>query len=129
MKRSALSERQQAQTASALRSQADEPSWMRITPGGCVLELALIPNARRNEWAGTHDGALRLRLLAPPVDGAANQALLRWLADEFGVRLSQVELISGPTSRRKRIALTCTPAQRDQWLANLPPSLSSTTPG
>jgi uncharacterized protein (TIGR00251 family) len=96
------------------------PGWLRVTTTGVVLELALLPNARRNEWAGLHDGALRLRLLAPPVDGAANQALMRWLADQFGIRLSQVELVSGTTSRRKRVELTCTPEQWRHWLSMLP---------
>jgi uncharacterized protein (TIGR00251 family) len=100
-----------------------DPAWLRLTPDGCVLELALLPNARCNAWAGLHDGALRLRLLAPPVDGAANHALMRWLADEFGVRLSQVALLSGATSRRKRVAVQCTPAQRQHWLGTLPPEV------
>jgi uncharacterized protein (TIGR00251 family) len=100
------------------------PGWLRVTATGVVLELALLPNARRNEWAGLHDGALRLRLLAPPVDGAANQALMRWLADQFAVRLSQVELVSGAASRRKRVALTCTPQQWRHWLSRLPEASS-----
>jgi uncharacterized protein len=116
-----------AKPGQAATSPATEslPDWLRVTSTGVVLELALLPNARRNEWAGLHDGALRLRLLAPPVDGAANQALMRWLADQFGVRLSQVELVSGTLSRRKRVALTCTPEQWRHWLSMLPNSASS----
>ncbi|MEY2688072.1 MAG: hypothetical protein RL375_2270 [Pseudomonadota bacterium] len=98
---------------------AASPGWLRRTAVGGVVDLAVIPNARRNEWAGLHDGALRLRLAAPPVDGAANQALLRWLAKDAGLRLADVELVSGQSARRKRVALTCEPAVLARWQASV----------
>jgi uncharacterized protein (TIGR00251 family) len=84
-----------------------------------VLDLAVIPNARRSEWAGLHDGALRLRLAAPPVDGAANQALLRWLARDLGVRQADLELISGQSTRRKRVAVTIDASALKLWHAGV----------
>jgi uncharacterized protein len=51
------------------------------------------------------DGTLRVRLAAPPVDGAANTALLRFLADALNLPRSRLEISSGATSRRKRIAI------------------------
>lgn len=69
------------------------------------LDVSVSPNAKKTEVVGWHDGALRIRLQAPPVDGAANDALRRWLADQIGIPLNQVELIRGATSRRKQIAL------------------------
>ncbi|MFM2065506.1 MAG: hypothetical protein RLZZ584_415 [Pseudomonadota bacterium] len=99
------------------------PGWLRVNDSGATLDLALVPNARRNEWAGLHDGALRLRLAAPPVDGAANAALLRWLADTIGLRLSELELVAGATSRRKRVALHCTHDALRRWVDGLPPEL------
>jgi uncharacterized protein (TIGR00251 family) len=63
------------------------------------------PGARKTEWVGVHGDAIRLKLSAPPVDGKANQALLRFLADSFDVPLRQVELKSGESSRRKRVLI------------------------
>lgn len=94
---------------------APAPSWLRRTDVGAVIDLAVIPNAKRSEWAGLHDGALRLRLAAPPVDGAANQALLRWLAKDVGLRVTDLELISGQSARRKRVALACEPGLLAAW--------------
>jgi uncharacterized protein (TIGR00251 family) len=93
--------------------------WLRLTTEGGVLDLAVIPNARRSEWAGLHDGALRLRLAAPPVDGAANQALLRWLAKDLGVRQADLELISGHSTRRKRVAVTIAASALKLWHAGV----------
>lgn len=98
---------------------AESPSWLRRTAVGAVIDLAVIPNAKRSEWAGLHDGALRLRLAAPPVDGAANQAVLRWLAKDVGLRVADIELISGHSARRKRVALSCEPAVLAVWQASV----------
>jgi uncharacterized protein (TIGR00251 family) len=98
---------------------AVSPSWLRRTAVGAVIDLAVIPSAKRSEWAGLHDGALRLRLAAPPVDGAANQAVLRWLAKDVGLRVADLELISGQSARRKRVALACEPAQLATWQASV----------
>jgi hypothetical protein len=54
---------------------------------------------------GLHGDTLRVRLSAPPVDGAANEALLRFLAEELSVRRSAVQLISGATSRSKLVSV------------------------
>ena len=70
-----------------------------------VLSCYLQPRASRNEITGEHDGALRIRITAAPVDGKANEALLRFLASEFAVPLKQVQLESGDSSRRKRIRI------------------------
>ena len=57
---------------------------LRVAAGGVVLDLSVVPGAKRTELVGLHDGALRLRLAAPPVDGKANDALSAWLAAERG---------------------------------------------
>jgi uncharacterized protein (TIGR00251 family) len=59
------------------------------------------PRASKDEFAGIHQGALRVRLRAPPVDGAANEALVRFLADELGISRRQVRIISGLGARSK----------------------------
>jgi uncharacterized protein (TIGR00251 family) len=63
------------------------------------------PGARRSEVAGVHGDALKVRLAAPAVEGKANDALLRFLADAFGVPLRQVALLRGETARRKLVRI------------------------
>ena len=70
-------------------------------PDGAVLDVRVIPRAARTEIAGTRGGALLVRLNAPPVDGAANDELLAFLARMLGVPKSQ--LISGGRARAKRV--------------------------
>ena len=57
------------------------------------------PRASRSEVVGTHGAALKVRLLAPPVDGAANDALVALLAQELGVPRRDVRIVQGATSR------------------------------
>lgn len=59
------------------------------------------PRASRNEFAGVQNGVLRVRLQAPPVEGAANEALIAFLADELGVARREVRIVSGFGSRNK----------------------------
>jgi uncharacterized protein (TIGR00251 family) len=65
------------------------------------INVRVQPRASSNEIVGYRDGILRVRLQAPPVDGAANEALVRFLADEFGVSRRQVRIVSGSGSRNK----------------------------
>jgi uncharacterized protein (TIGR00251 family) len=64
------------------------------------------PRASRNELAGRHGDALKVRLAAPPVDGAANEALVRFLAERLDVPRSAVRLQAGATARTKVLAVT-----------------------
>jgi len=66
-----------------------------------TLTVRIQPRASKNEVLRLENGSLKIRLTAPPVDGAANEALVRFLADRFGVAKSQVEIVSGHTSRDK----------------------------
>ncbi|MBU0753147.1 MAG: YggU family protein [Gammaproteobacteria bacterium] len=78
-------------------------SWLVATPDGVVLRLHVQPGARRTEVVGRHGEALKIRLAAPPVDGKANACLLAFLAERLGVAKSQVLLVSGESSRAKRV--------------------------
>ena len=69
---------------------------------GTTIDLYVQPRAARSEIIGLHDAALRLRITAPPVDGAANAEVIAFLAKELGVSKTRVELISGHRGRRKR---------------------------
>jgi uncharacterized protein (TIGR00251 family) len=78
-------------------------SWIAAARDGVVLTLHIQPGAKRTEIVGLHGEALKIRLAAPPVDGKANAALLAFIAERLGVAKSQVELVSGETSRAKRV--------------------------
>jgi uncharacterized protein (TIGR00251 family) len=72
-------------------------------PDGAILDIKVIPRAGRTQLAGTRDGALLVRLAAPPVEGAANTELLAWLARRLDVPKRQIALISGERNRAKRV--------------------------
>ena len=74
---------------------------IRDRADGARIAVRVQPRARRSELAGVHGGALRVRLMAPPVDGAANDALTTFLAERFGVPRRAVTIVSGHTSRDK----------------------------
>ena len=83
----------------------DERGWCHANAEGVVLDLYVQPTAKVTEAMGEHDGALKVRLHAPPVDGRANEALLLWLAQRLNMTRRQIVLKSGQSSRRKRIQL------------------------
>lgn len=71
--------------------------------GGCVLSLKVIPRSSRNQIVGVEQGYLKIKLQAPPMDGAANVALLTFLADFFKEPKRSLSIISGQQSRHKRV--------------------------
>lgn len=71
--------------------------------GRLKFRVRVVPRASRSELVGEHDGALRVRIAAPPVDGAANDELVRLLARTFGVTRNAVEITSGQTSKLKTV--------------------------
>lgn len=74
--------------------------------GRLTFTVRVVPRASRSEIVGEHDGALRVRLAAPPVDGAANEELVKLLARAFKVPRSAVEIVSGLASKSKRVSVT-----------------------
>lgn len=79
--------------------------WVRAHAGGIRLIVHAQPRASRTEIAGLHGGALKIRLAAPPADGAANRELVTLLADRLGCAKSAVEIERGAGSRTKHIAV------------------------
>ncbi|HWV58005.1 MAG TPA: DUF167 domain-containing protein [Longimicrobiales bacterium] len=69
------------------------------------LRVRVQPRASRTEIAGEHDGALRVRLTSPPVEGAANRQLVELLADTFRIPKSAVRVVSGESGRSKLVEL------------------------
>lgn len=71
-----------------------------------ILNIHIQPRASRDELVGPHGDRLKVRITAPPVDGKANEHLIRFLAKCFAVAKSQVTLLSGESGRDKRISIT-----------------------
>ncbi|HTP98105.1 MAG TPA: DUF167 family protein [Casimicrobiaceae bacterium] len=92
-----------------------ELPWLREEDGALVLTLHAQPGASRTEVAGTHGDALKVRLAAPAIEGRANAALVRFLAEAFAVPQRQVAIVRGEISRRKVVRVTA-PARRPEWL-------------
>ena len=70
-----------------------------------IFTVKVVPRASKSEIGGELDGALKVRIASPPVDGAANAELIKLLAKTFGVSKSDVEIISGQTSKTKQIKI------------------------
>lgn len=79
------------------------PGWYRSSKDCITLTLHVQPGAKQTSVAGLHGEALKIRLAAPPIEGRANEALLRFIADFFKVALRDVELKQGGQSRHKRV--------------------------
>lgn len=77
----------------------------RSTAGPTMLTFNVQPRAKRTEVVGWHGDAIKIRLTAPPVDGAANTALIQFLADTLRVPRHNVTLVAGTTARRKRVSV------------------------
>src|ERR1700748_1005951 len=96
-----------------------ESSCLSVHGNDVLLQLSVMPNARRTEVDGLHDGALRVRLAAPPIDGRANEALIAWLARSLGVAKRDVDVLRGESSRRKQVAIAVSRDVAAAWLAAL----------
>lgn len=79
---------------------------LRDTDGGMTLRVRVQPRASRDALGGERDGALVVRLTAPPVEGAANEALARFLGKALGVAPSAVRVVSGVSSRNKVVSVS-----------------------
>jgi uncharacterized protein (TIGR00251 family) len=71
--------------------------------GILTFQVRVVPRASRSEIVGEHDGALRVRIAAPPVDGAANEELVRLLSRALGLSRSAIEISAGHASRLKTV--------------------------
>jgi len=77
------------------------PTYLRAQSDGVLLSVKLQPRASANEIVGAMGNELRIKVTAPPVDSAANEALVRFLAEKLDCARSCVELVRGQTSRHK----------------------------
>ena len=81
---------------------------LRETATGVEIAIRVVPRARKTEIAGRRGDALVVRLAAPPVEGAANTALVEWLARCLDVPSRAIHILSGQRSRHKRVAVAGT---------------------
>jgi len=92
-----------------------------IRDGEVTFQVQVVPRASRSEVVGEYNGSLRIRLAAPPVDGAANEELIRVLAKTFKVPRGAVKLVSGHSSKIKQVSIEALPdkivaqLKRDSW--------------
>lgn len=84
---------------------------------GVRFAIRLTPRGGADRVDGVSDGVLRVRVAAPPVDGAANEALFRLVADELGIARRDVRLVSGAAARMKHVAVEGVTAERilERW--------------
>jgi uncharacterized protein len=80
-------------------------TWYREDSNGVTFAVRLVPRASRSEVAGLSDGTLRVRVAAPPVEGAANRELVKFLAKRFKVSPAAITLVSGTNSKNKVIRI------------------------
>lgn len=92
---------------SADRSKTRKPREFKITDAesGAAFPVRVIPRASRNEVEGVTGNALKVRVTAPPVEGAANKALIELLAERLKIRKSQIEIVAGRTSQQKMVSV------------------------
>ena len=85
---------------------ASEMTWVSDHAEGALLRLRIIPRAPHNRVEGPLGDALKIRLQAPPVDGEANVALIRFLAEALDISRSAIRLVSGATGRNKVVLVS-----------------------
>lgn len=78
-------------------------SWCSAVAGGVRVAVQITPNAKKTEVVGVHDDALKLKLQAQPIEGRANEALVKFLASRLAVPKSAVTITHGHTNKRKLV--------------------------
>ncbi len=87
------------------------PQYLTVLPGSVLLSLKIQPRSSKNAIAGPLGQELRVTLTSPPVDNAANQSLVRFLADQLNCPRNRIEIIRGHHSRHKQVRISGIPAQ------------------
>ena len=80
--------------------------------GAVTIAVRVVPRASRSEITGAMDGALKVRIVSPPVEGAANAELIKLFAKALGVSKSSVEIVSGQSSKSKHIRISGVSAEK-----------------
>ncbi len=86
---------------------------------GIILAVKVVPRAKRDEIVGVEGDALKVRLNAPPVEGRANEALVKFLAEVLGVRRADIEILRGETGRHKLVRVRAISGERARALLRI----------
>lgn len=100
-----------------LKDPAEKTPVATLKTGGILLHVHVQPKSAANAMAGIYGNALKIRLTAPPVDGAANQMCIKFLSKQLGLPTSALEIVSGHTGRRKQVFIHIdekNPSDRDR---------------
>ncbi|NLB55890.1 MAG: YggU family protein [Lentisphaerae bacterium] len=81
-------------------------SWLIQSDKGVIIQTHIVPGSASDVIAGIHGDALKIKIKAPPEAGRANKALIKFIAQKTGVVRSNIELISGTTSRQKKLLIS-----------------------
>ena len=84
----------------------ESPSWLRAAGTKTIVWVAAQPGSKTTALVGLHDGALRVRIAAPALDGRGNAALCAWLAETLALARRDVSILRGEKSRRKQLAVS-----------------------
>ncbi len=99
--------------------------WCHATSDGVRLAVHVMPNAKKTEIIGVFDGCLKIRLHAPPVEGKANDELIRTIAKLTGQAKSKIELARGQSGRRKIVQIHAPGLDAQQVMNQLLADISS----
>lgn len=86
-----------------------------VTPNGFEIRIYVQPGAKKTQITGEFNGRLKIRLNAPPIDGKANDALIDFISETFGISKSNIKIVRGLKSREKDIFITGT-SWNPNWL-------------
>ena len=92
-------------------------SWIKEHSKGSTLNLYIQPGASKSEISGEHDGRLKIKIKARPVDGEANEGLIEFLAGILKISKAKIHLISGESSRQKVILVELSPNEVEEIIS------------
>jgi uncharacterized protein (TIGR00251 family) len=96
--------------------------WFELKTGGVTLNVRVQPRAARNAIVGVmQNGALKVRLQAPPVDGRANAQLVKFLANQWNISRADIRILSGGSGRNKRLHIASGTAELLKELLSIKP--------
>ncbi len=90
---------------------AQPTSYLRPATNGFIVELYIAPRAKLSKVTGLHGGYPKLALAAPPIEGRANEELVRFLSSLLAIPKGSIELLRGATSKRKSLLIQGVPAE------------------
>lgn len=79
--------------------------FLKVLDGQLLIKLHISPRAKKSQFKGLHGEALKVAIASPPVDGKANEELIKFLASELQIPKSQIQIVSGETSKSKSVSI------------------------